>query len=142
MPPVVWLVAGLALLGAELLTLDLLLLMLGLAALVTAGAALVVDPFALQLVVFAATSGLLLVGVRPFARRALEVRALPSGNERLIGRRATVVEPVGADAGQVRMDGELWRARTYLGGPELPAQSAAVVAAVEGATLRVYPAEL
>ena len=142
MPAVVWLVAGLALLGAELLTLDLLLLMLGFAALVTAGAALVIDPFALQLVVFRAFSGQLLVGVRPFARRALEVRALPSGNDRLVGRRATVVETVGPDAGQVRLDGELWRARPYLGGPEIPAQSAAVVAAVEGATLRVYPADL
>ncbi len=142
MHPVVWLLAAIALCAAEMLTLDLVLLMLGAAALVTAGAALVVDPLPLQIAVFAATSGVLLVGVRPLARRSLEVHALPSGNARLTGRRVTVVEPVGRDTGQVRVDGELWRARAYAGAPELPVGSTAVVASVDGATLHVYPDEL
>lgn len=138
----VWLLAAIALCAAEVLTLDLVLLMLGAAALMTAGAALFVDPLALQLAVFASSAGLLLVGVRPVARRHLAVRALPSGNDRLAGRHVTVVQPIGPDSGQVRVDGELWRARPYAGGPDLPAGSTAVVAEVEGATLHVYPEDL
>ncbi len=48
-PAVVWLLAAVALCAAEMLTLDLVLLMLGVAALVTAGAALVLDPLSLQI---------------------------------------------------------------------------------------------
>ncbi len=137
-----WLLAAIALCVAEVLTLDLVLLMLGTAALVTAGAAVVVDGLALQLVVFSLTAGLLLAGVRPVARRHLQVRALPSGPDRLTGRRALVVQPVGTSGGQVRIDGELWRARTYEGCPEIAAGGTAVIASVEGATLHVYPDDL
>ena len=141
MPAVVWLVIGLLLCAAEVLTLDLVLLMLGTAALATAGAALLTDALAVQLVVLIGTGAALLVLVRPVARRHLEVPALPSGGERLRGRPVLVVQEVGDDAGQVRLDGELWRARPYAGGPAVPAGRTAVVGAVEGATLYVYPEE-
>ena len=140
MPAAVWLVIGLLLCAAEVLTLDLVLLMLGAAALATAGAALLTGALAVQLAVLAGTAGVLLVLVRPVARRHLEVTALPSGRDRLRGRPVLVVQEVHEDAGQVRLDGELWRARPYAGGPPVPAGRTAVVGAVEGATLFVYPA--
>ena len=138
----VWLVIGLLLCAAELLTLDLVLLMLGTAALVTAAAALATGSLPLQLVVLAGTAGVLLVAVRPVARRHLEHPSLPAGGERLRGRSVLVVQDVEDDAGQVRLDGELWRARPYAGGPPVAAGRTAVVGAVEGATLFVYPEEL
>ncbi len=142
MSAAVWLVIGLLLCAAEVLTLDLVLLMLGTAALTTAGAALVTDALPVQLAVLAGTAGVLLVLVRPVARRHLAVASLPYGGERLRGRPVLVVQDVGDDAGQVRLDGELWRARPYAGGPPVPAGSSAVVAAVEGSTLFVYPEEI
>lgn len=140
----VWLVAGLVLCAAELLTLDLVLLMLGAAALATAGAAVVMPDGALaaQLAVFSASTLVLLLGVRPVARRHLQVQALPSGPDRLRGRTGVVVQDVGEDRGQVRLGGELWRARPYAGGDDLPAGTAVVVAQVQGATLHVYPEDL
>lgn len=142
MSAAVWLVIGLLLCAAELLTLDLVLLMLGTAALVTAGAALVTASLPLQLVVLAGSAGALLVLVRPVARRHLAVAALPSGRDRLRGRAVTVVQEVADDSGQVRLDGELWRARPYAGGPPVAVGRTAVVGAVEGATLFVYPEEI
>ena len=138
-----WLVAAVLLCAAEVLSLDLVLLMLGGAALVTAGAALATDVLLPQLVVFGLTTLVLLAVVRPLARRHLEPHAvLAAGNDRLVARHASVVQHVAADTGQVRLDGELWRARAYSPGLELPAGSTAVVASVEGATLFVYPEEL
>jgi len=138
----VWLVLGLALCAAELLSLDLVLLMLGGAALSTAAAALLTDSLPVQLAVLVASAGVLLLGVRPVARRHLEVTALPAGTARLVGRRAVVVLAVTDDSGQVRLDGELWRARPWSGGPGLPVGATVFVAAVEGVTLHVYPEEL
>lgn len=141
-PAVLWLLAGLVLCAGELLTLDLVLLVLGTSAIVTAGAALAVDGLAAQLVVFVGTALVLLLGVRPAVRRHLAVPALPGGHERLPGRVAVVVQHVGEDGGQVRVDGELWRARPYAGGADLPVGTDVVVALVEGATLHVYAHEL
>ena len=45
-------------------------------------------------------------------------------------------------AGQVRLSGELWRARPYAGGPPLEVGATVSVAAVEGATLLVYSPDL
>lgn len=139
----VWLVGAVLLCAGEVLTLDLVLLMLAGAALAAAATALVTASLLAQLAVLAASAVVLLAVVRPVARRHLESRtALPSGKDRLQGRQALVVQHVDEGGGQVRLDGELWRARPYAGGPDLAPGSTAVVASVEGATLLVYPEEL
>lgn len=112
---VVWLVAGLLLAAAEMLTGDLTLLMVGAAALVTGGvAALVHLPILGDAAVFAVAVLALLFLVRPMALRhfatppptATNVHALP-------GKSATVVETVDASAGsgRVKIEGEVWSAR-------------------------------
>ncbi|CAB4930934.1 unannotated protein [freshwater metagenome] len=143
MSAVVWLVVGLALVAAEALTLDLVLVMLGLAALAAAGVAVLGGGLALQLLAVAGASGVLLLGVRPVVKRHLTAGpALPQGSDRLRGRTAVVVSTVGEAGGQVRMDGELWRAVPYAGGRDLAVGEPCVVAGVEGVTLHVYPEEL
>lgn len=141
MGAVVWLVVGLALVGAELLTLDLVLVMLGVAALAAAGVAVAGGDLWLQLVTVAAASAGLLLGVRPIAKRHLEVRGLAQGADLMEGRQAVVVAEVGEDRGQVRIDGELWRARPYAGGRDIAVGEGVVIAHVDGATLHVYPEE-
>ena len=137
-----WLSLALLLAVAEVVSLDLVLIMLAGAALAGAGSALLTDSLAVQAGVAALTAVALLALVRPVARRHLTVPALPAGRDRLHGRTAVVVQPVGPDSGQVRLDGELWRARPYSGGPDVAAGQTVVVALVEGATLHVYPQEL
>ena len=59
------------------------------------------------------------------------------GVETFLGRTAVVVSPL-APAGQVKLDGELWRARS--GGP-VETGTRVIVTAVEGLTLLVRPVD-
>jgi membrane-bound ClpP family serine protease len=77
--------------------------------------------------------------------KSLATRGLPvrSGPRALVGRVATV-RSVPAPVGQVRLDGELWRARLWEleeEGVPVAEGSAVVVESVDGLTLTVRPAE-
>jgi len=111
----IWLIAALALAGAEALTGDLFLLMLGGGALAAAGSSLVFDDqYWVQGSVFAVVSVLLLVLVRPALRRHFQSgTGLPEPVKALEGKNALVLDRVGRHEGQVKLDGEIWTARTY-----------------------------
>ncbi|MGV0792293.1 NfeD family protein [Mycolicibacterium sp. XJ1819] len=108
----IWLVAALALAGAEALTGDLFLLMLGGGALAAAGSSLVFDELWVHGAVFAVVSVLLLVLVRPALRRHFRAgTGLPDPVQALEGRSALVLDRVARHAGQVKLEGEVWTAR-------------------------------
>ncbi|MCV7193697.1 NfeD family protein [Mycolicibacterium brumae] len=110
---VIWLVAALALAGAEVLTGDLFLLMLAGGALAAAGTSAVLDwPIWADGLVFAVVSVLLLATVRPSLRRRMESEPWPqTGIEALEGASALVLEQVSRSGGRVKLDGEIWSAR-------------------------------
>jgi membrane protein implicated in regulation of membrane protease activity len=69
---------------------------------------------AIGLVAFLVVSLVLLAGLRPIARAHLRRPAtLRTGTAALVGRTATVVERIDPDHGSVRLEGELWRARSF-----------------------------
>ena len=139
----VWLVLGAVLVVVELLTLTIALGMLGAAAFLTAGVALLGGGVVLQSLTFGLASLGLLVFARPPVQRMLTSRDDGSTDARaLSGSTAVVVERVSDDTGQVRLNGELWRARPYAGGGPVDAGREVSVAAVDGATLLVYSPEL
>jgi membrane protein implicated in regulation of membrane protease activity len=108
----IWLIAALALAGAEALTGDLFLLMLGGGALAAAGSSLIFDDLWVHGAVFAVTSVLLLVLVRPALRRHfMSGKGLPEPAKALEGKSALVLDRVGRHEGQVKLDGEVWTAR-------------------------------
>jgi membrane protein implicated in regulation of membrane protease activity len=110
----IWLIAALALAGAEALTGDLFLLMLGGGALAAAGSSLVFDDLWVHGAVFAVVSVLLLVLVRPALRRQLTSgRGLPEPVKALEGKSALVLDRVARHEGQVKLDGEVWTARPF-----------------------------
>ncbi|MGA4685800.1 NfeD family protein [Micromonospora sp. AB353] len=117
MDAVFWIVLGVVLAVAEIFTTTLFLIMFGVGAFAAAGAAALGAPVALQAVVFAVVSALSMAVVRPVVRRharpALETGEQPFGVEALEGATAVVLEPVDADRGMVKIDGELWTARSY-----------------------------
>jgi membrane protein implicated in regulation of membrane protease activity len=133
----IWLIAGLALVAAEVLSGDFVLLMLAGAALTAAGASL----FGLGLLggtlVFAVASVLLLVGVRPVLRRRLHREATPMHHEALVGGTAVVVARVDGQSGRVRIGGELWSARSFDGVQVIEAGQRATVVSISGATALV-----
>ena len=111
----IWLIAALALAGAEALTGDLFLLMLSGGALAAAGSSFLLDwPIWADGIVFLLVSVLLLVGVRPALRRRLmSGRGLPEPATALEGKSALVLDRVAIHEGQVKLDGEVWTARPY-----------------------------
>ena len=139
---IVWLVLA-ALLGvAELMTTTLALGLVGAAAVVAAivGAVGLGLPF--QIAAFAVAAGAGLGVVRPFAVRHLrQPPVLRTGTSALVGRSATVVEEVTPLAGQVRIRGEVWSARSYDEAQVIPVGSTVDVFAIEGATALVHPRE-
>lgn len=140
----VWLVAGVVLVLVEVLTLTVAAGLVGVGALVAALAAWLGAPLALQTGVFVATSAAGLLFLRRPVQRALStVRDQSSLDARaLSGSTAVVVERVSDSTGQVRLHGELWRARPYAGGGPVEAGAPVTVAAVDGATLLVYSPDL
>src|ERR1700758_737072 len=110
----IWLIAALALAGAEALTGDLFLLMLGGGALAAAGSSLIFDELWVHGTVFAVVSLLLLVMVRPALRRHfLSGTGRLDWPKELEGKSALVLDRVSRYEGQVRLDGEVWTARPY-----------------------------
>jgi membrane protein implicated in regulation of membrane protease activity len=112
--PLIWLIAALALAGAEALTGDMFLLMLGGGALAAAGSSLVFDDLWVHGAVFLVVSILLLVLVRPALKRQfLSGKGLPEPVKALEGKSALVLDRVARHEGQVKLDGEIWTARPY-----------------------------
>ena len=109
----IWLIAALALAGAEALTGDLFLLMLSGGAIAAAGADFVLGwPVWVDGAVFLVVSVLLLVLVRPVLRkRLLAGHGLPEPAKALEGKSALVLDRVARHEGQVKLDGEVWTAR-------------------------------
>jgi membrane protein implicated in regulation of membrane protease activity len=111
----IWLIFALGLAGAEALTGDMFLLMLGGGALAAAGSSWLLDfPIWADGVVFLVVSVLLLATVRPTLRRRLTpAKGLPTGVKALEGKSALVLDRVARDAGQVKLDGQVWTARPF-----------------------------
>ena len=139
----VWLIAAGALAAAEVLTLTLVLGMLSVAALAGALVAGIGAPAPVQVAVFAGGAVLLLGLVRPVARRHRHMPvAIRTGTDALIGRRGVAVTEITGRAGQVRIGGEVWSARTYDERHVVPAGSPVDIAQIDGATALVLPLEL
>jgi membrane protein implicated in regulation of membrane protease activity len=140
----VWLVVGTVLVVSEIFTLTLVLGLLGVGALVAAGLAFAGAGPLLQVLGFAAASTALLLFVRPPVKAALDRGGTTDRTDPriLTGSTAVVVQRVTDDSGQVRLHGELWRARPYAGTGPVDVGRPVSVAAVEGATLLVYSSDL
>jgi membrane protein implicated in regulation of membrane protease activity len=135
-----WLIFALALAGAEVLTGDMFLLMLGGGALAAAGTAWLTNwPILGDGAVFVVVSFLLVVLVRPAVKQRLTpARELPTGIEALAGKSALVLDRVAHDAGQVKLDGQVWTARPLNDGDVYEAGESVTVMRIDGATAVVF----
>ncbi|PXX59121.1 membrane protein implicated in regulation of membrane protease activity [Nocardia tenerifensis] len=140
MAAIVWLVAGLLLAAAEMLTGDLTLLMLGVAALGTAGVSAVADTtLVVDAVVFGVLTLVLFLGVRPLLRRRFGTPPpIPTNVAALEGKSALVLEQVAAHAGRVKLDGEVWTARPMDESEVYEPGTKVYVMRIEGATAVVW----
>ncbi|WP_410657684.1 NfeD family protein [Amycolatopsis sp. lyj-112] len=137
----IWLIAGILLIIAELLSGDLFLLMVGVGALFGAGsAALTGNPF-IDVAVFAVASVGMLALVRPaLKRRFLSGPDIKTNTDALIGARAVVVSTVDVEGGQVKLAGDVWSARCMTEGEPIAPGTSVTVVEISGATAVVSAA--
>ena len=111
---IVWLILAVAFAVGEVVTMGFFLAPFAFGALVAALVSAVGGGFVVAGLVFLAVSTTSFLALRPIARRHMKLPAeLRTGTAALVGRTGTVVETVTADAGCVRIDGEVWTARPY-----------------------------
>ena len=133
-------VAGL-LLVVEMLTVDLLFASLALAALAAGVTNAAGGSQTLQGVTFAVFAILSLISLRPIALRHLKKQAPGSATnvDALIGAHAVVTSAIDQLAGQIKLSGEIWSARTDSG--VIQSGDNVVVIAIDGAVARVKKIE-
>jgi membrane protein implicated in regulation of membrane protease activity len=97
-------------------------------------------PFVGSLAVFLAISVILLAALRPLARRHLRMPpALRTGTAALVGKQAVVLERIANEEGVgcIRLDGEVWTARSYMDDETYEAGTQVQVVEIRGATALV-----
>jgi membrane protein implicated in regulation of membrane protease activity len=131
-----WLIGAGALAVGEMLTLDLVLLMLAGGALGGMAVALLGGALWLQLTIFIVVSGVLLVAVRPIAKKQLTDRTplQLDGVDTLIGRTAKVSAPVDRTGGRIRLGADEWSARSQHSAESFAVGETVRILQVEGAT--------
>ncbi|WP_374653306.1 NfeD family protein [Dongia sp.] len=136
-----WLILAAALAGIEILTPGFFFIWLGGAALITAVVALMAPALTWenQVLIFALLSAVSVLGWYRFRHRlviASDDKTLNRRGEQLLGRSATLSEPIVNGRGQIRIDDTVWRCE----GEDLAAGTKVKVVAMHGAVVAVEKA--
>ncbi|MEU4622966.1 NfeD family protein [Actinoplanes sp. NPDC023801] len=146
MEAVLWVVLAVVLAIAEAFTATILVVFFAAGALAAAGAAALGAGPLIQVIVFAMVSGVSVAALRPVilrhARPALETGERPFGIEAIEGSQATVIDEVTGDRGMVKIDGELWQARSVDERETFAPGEHVRIVRLRGATLLVWHDDL
>jgi membrane protein implicated in regulation of membrane protease activity len=133
-----WMIAAGVLAAGEIFTLGFFLGPVAVAAVLAAIVSLAGGGLALQWAVFSAAAIASLLVLRPIARRHMRTPAqIRTGTAALVGCRATVLERVDGQGGQVKIGGEVWSARAYDEDEVLEPGARVEVLKIDGATALV-----
>lgn len=135
----VWLIALIALVVIELLTMGLTTVWFAGGALVGVVLALIGAPIWLQVIAFLVVSLLLLFFTRPIAAKYFNRDRSRTNVESLIGRQGVVISEIDnlQGIGQVRIDGQVWSARSVEEGVAVPVGAVVVIESISGVKLMV-----
>lgn len=99
--------------------------------------------FWLQLVVFVVISGGMLAALRPWLRKYITPRIIPTNADSLIGQEAVVIEPIDniQSQGRAKIRGMEWSARSIDDKP-IAAGTVVYVRRIEGVKLMVEPVQV
>jgi membrane protein implicated in regulation of membrane protease activity len=135
--PWAWVIAGLILLGLEVLAPGNVFVWFGIAALITGGLALIASlGWQAEFLIFVVLAVLLVVAGRRYFARGQAASEQPFLNQRAagqIGRTFVLTEPVVGGQGRIRIDDTIWR----VSGPNLPSGTRVRVVSADGAVLGV-----
>lgn len=131
----IWLIVGIVLIVAEVLSGDFVLLMLGLGALAGAASEAITGNPYVDVAVFAiASSGLLFLARPALKRRLLAGPGVKTNSEALVGTHAVTLSRVDVHGGQVKLAGDTWSARAMADGYVIDPGTQVTVVEIEGAT--------
>lgn len=137
----IWLSLAFLLAIAEILSLDLVLIMLAVGALAGAGVAVLAPGlWWLQILVAAAAAVAMLFFLRPTLME--KVRRMPgyrSSTDKMVGSTGVATAAVTGQSGEVKVDGQVWSARTFDKDIEIPVGDEVEVYEIDGAIAVVYP---
>jgi membrane protein implicated in regulation of membrane protease activity len=134
----IWILLAVILAVGEVMSLSFFLAPFAAGALLGAVADLAGASTVVAVLVFLVSSGLFLGFVRPIARRHMHTPAqIRTGTAALVGQTALVTERVDADAGAIKLSGEVWTARPYVDGEVIDAGRRVQVVQIQGATALV-----
>jgi membrane protein implicated in regulation of membrane protease activity len=129
-----WLIGGIALIAAEMLSGDFFLLMVGVGALAGAGSEWIFGNTLVSAAVFALVSIGLVTFARPWLKRRMHGELVHTNADALIGRKAVAVSAVDGKGGQVRLDGDVWSARAFDDNQAIEPGTSVTVVEIAGAT--------
>ena len=139
MAAVLWLIIGVALIAAEVLSGAFVLVMLGAAGLAAAASAALGAGLAVNAVVFVLVAAGGIVLARPaLMRRMHAVDHVKTNVDALVGGKALVLATVDAHSGQVKIGGDVWSARAYDETEVLEPGRSVTVMSISGATALVW----
>ncbi|MDO4393737.1 MAG: NfeD family protein [Bacillota bacterium] len=108
-----WIIAAIVFVIIECFSVSLITIWFGIGALCAAIASLITDNLYIQVLIFLAVSLLMLVLVKPIARKHFNGKIEKTNTDALIGCEAIVTEEIGDEKpGRVNVDGKLWRAKS------------------------------
>ncbi|HEX9336949.1 MAG TPA: NfeD family protein [Pseudonocardiaceae bacterium] len=139
MAALLWLIIGIVLVLAEILSGAFVLVMLGGAALIASLVALIGGPALISGIAFIAAAAGGITLARPALMRHMhQTEHVKTNIDALVGVKATVVTTVDANTGQVKINGELWSARSYDETEVLEPGRSVTIMNISGATAVVW----
>jgi membrane protein implicated in regulation of membrane protease activity len=137
---IIWLIAAVVFAVGEIVNLSFFLFPFAIGATAAAAVSLAGAGTGVAFAVFAVLTAVSFTVVRPIAKRHLHTPPqLRTGTAALVGRTAVVLEPIdaGGTHGTVRLEGEVWTARSYDDGEAFDAGARVTVIEIRGATALV-----
>lgn len=135
---IIWAVAFIILIIIEVQTFQFVSIWFAISALITMFTAFADVSFTAQLIIFTLLSAMLLIATRPFVKKHLLAKRVPTNADLDIGKTATVIEEIDNQklTGRVKLDGVDWMARSSED-EIIPLGTTVTVVRTEGAKLFV-----
>lgn len=134
---IMWLVISGVLLIIEIFTISFLLFFPGISAFISFIAYLLGANIYIQVVIFAVSSTLMILFVRPLITRFFKSKDIPMNSNFLIGKTGIILKDIGPNkVGQVKVSGEIWSAITKEGNIILKDSEVKIIA-IDGVKLVV-----
>ena len=137
---IIWLVLAVVMAVLEAATVQLVSIWFVIGSVAACVTSLFTDNILIQAIVFVAVTGIALIATRPLVKKIKSKKAEPTNSDRYIGMEGVVTSTVDnlAAAGQVRVGGSVWTARSVDDNP-IPEGTKITVTAIEGVKLIVKP---